>query len=68
MQWQQNGTEFRHVVGSGPASYLGSGISTVVRYHISEVSKCLSLLKKSQCQWYLTHITTAFFTQIPISY
>jgi len=68
MRWQQNTTELRHVVGSGPTSYLGSGISTVISYHISEVSKFLFLLKKSEGQWQLAHITTAFFTQIPICY
>jgi len=45
MRWQQNATELRHVVGSHPASYSGSGIGLVIRCHISELSKFLSLLK-----------------------
>jgi hypothetical protein len=44
MRWQQNAAELRHVVGSHPASYLGAGIGSVIRCHISELSKFLSLL------------------------
>jgi hypothetical protein len=50
MRWQQNATELRHVVGSYPASYLVSGIGSIIRCHIYKVSKFYPFQKMSQSQ------------------